>query len=85
MAKICHFTGKKPSSGHNVSHSVRRTNRRFLPNLHWKRVYDPIKKMLVRVRISTNAMRTLSKPMTKRDQARMTKKMEKKAVAESSK
>jgi large subunit ribosomal protein L28 len=34
MAAKCDICGKKPSTGHNVSHSVRRTKRRWLPNLH---------------------------------------------------
>jgi large subunit ribosomal protein L28 len=33
MAKRCEVCGKTPQYGHNVSHSKRRTNRRFLPNL----------------------------------------------------
>jgi large subunit ribosomal protein L28 len=34
MAARCDICGKGPSTGHNVSHSVRRTKRRWLPNLH---------------------------------------------------
>jgi large subunit ribosomal protein L28 len=34
MAAKCDICGKKPSTGHNVSHSVRRTKRRWAPNLH---------------------------------------------------
>ena len=78
MAKVCHLTGKKPTSGHNVSHSVRRTKRRFLPNLQWKRMWDPISKSFIRIRVSMSALRTLNKPMTKREEARLMKKMEKK-------
>ncbi|MEW5692609.1 MAG: 50S ribosomal protein L28 [Candidatus Hydrogenedentota bacterium] len=33
MSKECKVCGKKSSSGHNVSHSNRKTNRRFNPNL----------------------------------------------------
>ena len=33
MSRSCQLTGKKPQSGHNVSHSNRKTNRRFLPNI----------------------------------------------------
>lgn len=33
MAK-CDFCGKIPKTGHNVSHSKRHTNRRWLPNIH---------------------------------------------------
>jgi large subunit ribosomal protein L28 len=34
MAARCDICGKGPKAGHNVSHSVRRTKRRWLPNLH---------------------------------------------------
>ncbi|MFC1771315.1 50S ribosomal protein L28 [Candidatus Margulisiibacteriota bacterium] len=34
MSKQCEICGKKPLSGNNVSHSKRRTKRRWLPNLH---------------------------------------------------
>ncbi len=78
MSKVCQITGKKPSTGHNVSHSVRRTNRRFLPNLQWVKLWDATKKRFVRVRIATSALRTLNKPLTKREQARAKRKMEKK-------
>ncbi len=33
MARMCELCGKKPATGHNVSHSNRRTKRRFLVNL----------------------------------------------------
>ena len=33
MSKVCQVTGKRPISGNNVSHSHRKTRRRFLPNL----------------------------------------------------
>lgn len=29
----CDICGKTPSFGHNVSHSKRRTNRRWMPNI----------------------------------------------------
>lgn len=40
MSKVCQECGKGPTTGHNVSHSVRRTKRRFLPNLTVKKVYN---------------------------------------------
>ena len=33
MARRCTLTGKNPQSGNNVSHSQRKTRRRFLPNV----------------------------------------------------
>jgi large subunit ribosomal protein L28 len=33
MSRTCHFCGKGPMAGHNVSHANNKTKRRFLPNL----------------------------------------------------
>jgi len=33
MSKMCEICGKKPMSGHNISHAHNITNRRFNPNL----------------------------------------------------
>ena len=39
MSKICQITGKKTQVGNNVSHSKRRTKRKFEVNLHKKKFY----------------------------------------------
>ena len=39
MSKVCQVTGKRPVTGNNVSHSQRKTRRRFLPNLHTHRFW----------------------------------------------
>jgi large subunit ribosomal protein L28 len=38
MSKVCAVCGKKPSFGHNRSHSMVATKRRFNPNLQRVRV-----------------------------------------------
>ncbi len=38
MSKICQVTGKKAMVGNNVSHSKRRTKRKFYPNLFDKKI-----------------------------------------------
>lgn len=38
MARVCAICGKRPSTGHSVSHSAVKTRRRFLPNLQRVRV-----------------------------------------------
>lgn len=58
MAKVCEICGKGPSTGNNVSHSVRRTKRRFLPNLIKKKIFDPVRKVFVRKKICTQCLRT---------------------------
>ncbi len=40
MSKVCDVCGKKPMSGHNISHSHRLTKRRWLPNLQKIRVME---------------------------------------------
>ena len=61
MARRCAITGKKPMSGHNVSHANNRTKRRFLPNLITKRIFVPEMGRTVRLKISTSALRTIQK------------------------
>jgi large subunit ribosomal protein L28 len=58
-AMQCEITGKKRSFGHNVSHAKNRTNRYWLPNVQKKRVM--IDGKMVRIQISTRALRTLTK------------------------
>jgi large subunit ribosomal protein L28 len=61
MSRRCVITGKSPAYGHNVSHSKRRTNRRFLPNVHYHRIFVPELGKEVRLKISTRALRTINK------------------------
>ena len=58
MARKCPVTGKGVQVGHNVSHSNVKTKRRFLPNLQTiSLLSDAIGP--VRLRLSTNAIRTI--------------------------
>lgn len=61
MSKVCQLTGKRPISGNNVSHSKRRTKRRFLPNIHKKRYYIPETDQWVTLKVSAYAMRNINK------------------------
>ncbi len=61
MSKVCQLTGKRPITGNNVSHSNRKTKRRFLPNLQKKRFYIPELDKWVTLKVSTSAMRTINK------------------------
>ena len=61
MARVCQVTGKGPMSGNNVSHANNRTRRRFLPNLQYRRFWVESENRWVRLRISTNALRTVDK------------------------
>ncbi len=61
MSKVCQLTGKRPISGHNVSHSNRKTKRRFEPNLKKKRFYIPETDQWVTLKISMAALRNINK------------------------
>lgn len=61
MAKVCAVTGKKVASGNNVSHSNRKTKRKFNVNLHWKRFWVPAENRFVRLRVSSKGMRIIDK------------------------
>lgn len=61
MSRVCQVTGKSPMSGNNVSHSKRRTRRRFLPNLHWHRFWVASEKRFVKLRVSSKGLRTIDK------------------------
>jgi large subunit ribosomal protein L28 len=59
MSRVCQVTGKAPSFGNAVSHSHRRTRRRFDPNIQSKRYWLPSENRFVRLRLSTKGMRVV--------------------------
>ena len=61
MAKRCQLTGTGPMFGHNVSHSNRKTNRRFDPNLQKTTLFSEALRRKVSLRVSTRALRTVSR------------------------
>jgi large subunit ribosomal protein L28 len=61
MPRKCQITGKKPLSGHNVSHAHNVTNRWQKPNIQNKRLYVPELGRTVRLKVSTRALRTIDK------------------------
>lgn len=61
MARVCDLTGVRPIVGNNVSHSNRKTKRRFLPNLHKKKFFVPETGEWVTLKVSSQAIRTISK------------------------
>ena len=63
MAKVCQVTGKRPSAGCNVSHSHRKTKRRFLPNLMKKKVFNPETGKVEKMTISAKGIKILQKKM----------------------
>jgi len=61
MSRVCQLTGKRPVAGNNVSHSNRKTRRRFLPNLQKKRFYIPETDKWVTLKVCSKAIRTINK------------------------
>ena len=59
MSKVCEICEKRPMSGNNVSHSHRKTRRRWLPNLQRAKVLVDGKE--VSMRICTKCIKTQSK------------------------
>jgi large subunit ribosomal protein L28 len=61
MARVCDLTGKHVISGNRVSHSNSKSRRKFYPNIQTKRFFDPETKEFITLRVSTSAIRTISK------------------------
>ena len=61
MSKICQITGKKALVGNNVSHSKRRTKRRFNVNLFTKKFYWVEQDCWISLKISAAGLRTINK------------------------
>jgi large subunit ribosomal protein L28 len=61
MARVCQVTGKKPMTGHNVSHANNKTKRRFMPNLQNRRFWVESEKRWVRLRLTNAGLRTIDK------------------------
>ena len=61
MTKVCQVTGKRPRSGNNVSHAKNKTRRRFLPNLHKRRIWVPSEERYVTLKLSAKALRLIDK------------------------
>lgn len=61
MARKCKISGKKPLAGHKISKSNHKTKRWQKPNLQYKKICNPESGHEVRVRMSTSALRSISK------------------------
>ena len=61
MSRICQITGKTAQVGNNVSHSKRRTKRKFDVNLFKKKYYIPDEDRWVQLTVSAAGMRVINK------------------------
>ncbi|VFP88500.1 50S ribosomal protein L28 [Candidatus Erwinia haradaeae] len=61
MSNVCQVTGKRPMTGHNRSHAMNATKRRFLPNLHLHRFWVENEKRFIKLRLSAKGIRIIDK------------------------
>jgi large subunit ribosomal protein L28 len=61
MSRVCQITGKRTVRGHNVSHANNKTRREFRPNLQYRRLWVESEKRWVRLRLSSQGLRTIDK------------------------
>ena len=61
MARVCQVTGRRPVSGHSVSHSNIKTKRKFNPNLQTKRFFLAEEDKWITLKLTADAIRTINK------------------------
>jgi len=61
MSKVCQITGKKVMVGNNVSHSNRKTKRKFFVNLFAKKFYLPEEDRWISLKVSAAGLRIINK------------------------
>lgn len=61
MPKICPITQKKTLFGNNISHSNRKTKRKFISNIQKVKVWDEKKNRSIKIRISTKGLKIINK------------------------
>ncbi|MBU8861549.1 MULTISPECIES: 50S ribosomal protein L28 [unclassified Micromonospora] len=61
MSRRCDVTGAEPSFGNAVSHSHRRTRRRWNPNLQSHRYWLPSEGRWVRLTLTAKALKTVDR------------------------
>ena len=61
MSNVCQVTGRKPSFGNSVSHSQRKTRRRWDVNIQTQRFYVPSEKRWVKLKVSAKGLKTINK------------------------
>ena len=56
MARVCEVCGKRPITGHNISHANNKTPRRWYPNLQHARVV--VNGVVRRIRVCTQCIKS---------------------------
>lgn len=61
MSNRCQVTGREPGFGNSVSHSHRRTRRRWSPNIQRKTYYLPTEDRRITLRVSTKGIKVIDR------------------------
>ena len=61
MSAHCQVTGRKPSFGKTVSHSHRRTSRRWNPNIQRRSFYLPSEGRSITLNVSAKGLKTIDR------------------------
>ena len=61
MSAHCQVTGATPSFGKSVSHSHRRTSRRWNPNIQRRRFWLPSEGRFITLRVSARGIKTIDR------------------------
>lgn len=61
MSAICQVTGRKPGYGKSVSHSHRRTSRRWNPNMQRRKFYLPSEGRTITLTVSTKGLKVIDR------------------------
>ena len=61
MSACCQVTGRAPGFGNAVSHSHRRTARRWSPNIQFKTYYLPSEDRRIKLRVSAKGIKTIDR------------------------
>ncbi|MBI4645368.1 MAG: 50S ribosomal protein L28 [Bacteroidia bacterium] len=61
MARFCQITGKKAIIGNNVSHSNKKTKRKFFPNLFTRKFFLPEENRWISLKVSASGIRNIDK------------------------
>ncbi|MEZ0052656.1 large subunit ribosomal protein L28 [Mycobacterium sp. MAA66] len=61
MSAHCQVTGRRPSFGNTVSHSHRRTRRRWTPNIQVKTYYLPSQDRRIRLHVSAKGIKVIDR------------------------
>ncbi|WP_099021129.1 50S ribosomal protein L28 [Mycolicibacterium palauense] len=61
MSAHCQVTGRAPGFGNTVSHSHRKSRRRWTPNIQRRTYYLPSEDRRIRLRVSTKGMKVIDR------------------------